>query len=277
MATYAEFLKANGATDDEVKLLDVPAARKAYDIQVKAAADAERARADAEAKATDAAAKIAAYDKWYTEVAEPTAADLKAKHDVAVAEAAAERARTKALQEAGLLKLEEKTTAAATSSTAADAFDPKKYNLVTGDILRAVADKEGEAIAVMADIAEEHRELTGTRINARELRKEALAAGKSVEEHWMQKYGIAALREKKAAESKSAYEKKIAEDAVAKYRSEHENPLTRPGAPSSNPWTNTAAKKTGTDNVIPWQGNLDQRSNDRVNKALQNLQQKNII
>ena len=38
MATYAEYLRQNGATDEEIKILDVASARKAYDGMVAAAA-----------------------------------------------------------------------------------------------------------------------------------------------------------------------------------------------------------------------------------------------
>ena len=268
--TYADYLKENGATDDEVKILDVPAARKVYEAQVKAAADAAAA-------AADAAAKVAAYDKWYQEVAEPTATQLKNERDVAKAEADAERARLKSLQEAGLVKMEEKKAADA-AAAAATPFDPKAHNLVTSDVLREVAMREGDAIAIAQDIAYEHSQLfPGRPLNFRKLREEALASKKSVEQMWMEKYDVAATREKREAEAKSAYEKKIADEAVAKYRSENENPLTRPGVASTNPFTQ---RKTGTDgkaDVLPWQGNLNERSNDRVNKALQSLQQKNII
>jgi peptidyl-tRNA hydrolase len=265
--SYADYLRENGATDEEVKVLDVPSARKAYDSMVKAAADAA-------ADAADKSAKLTAYDKWYNEVAEPTAAQLKAERDIAKADAEAERARLKELQTAGLVKME---AAKETPVVATPAFDPKAHNLVTTDTLRQVANMEGDAIAIMADIQDEHRELFGTRINARELRKEAVAANKSLEEIWMQKYGVQAAREKKAAESKAAYEKKIADEAIAKYRSENENPLTRPATASSNPFV--ATKRTGTDggNVLPWQGSQSDRSNERVNKALQGLQQKGII
>lgn len=266
--TYAEYLAENGATAEDIKVLDVPAARKVYEAQLKAAADAA-------ADAADKAAKLQAYDKWYNEVAEPTAAQLKAERDVAKADAEAERARLKELQTAGLIKMEEKKNEPVTPPSAA--FDPKAHNLVTTDTLRQVASMEGDAIAIMADIQDEHRELFGTRINARELRKEAIAQNKSLEEVWMSKYNVAAKRTEVAAAAQAARDKKIADDAIAKYRSENENPLTRPATASSNPFT--SVKKTGTDggNVIPWQGNQSERSNERVNRALGNLQQKGLI
>lgn len=269
---YAEYLRENGASEEDIKALDVPAARKAYDALLKSVADAQ-------ADAADKAAKVTAYDKWYNEVAEPTASQLKAERDIAKADAAAERARLKDLQEAGLIKLEVAKEAA--KEPVAVPFDPKAHNLVTSDTLRAVANMEGDAIAIMADIQDEHRELFGTRINARELRKEALAQNKSLEEVWMTKYNVAAKRTEVAAAAQAARDKKIADDAIAKYRSENENPLTRPASASSNPFTTAAAaKKTGTDgstNVLPWQGNREERANDRVNRALQNLQKSGVI
>jgi hypothetical protein len=156
------------------------------------------------------------------------------------------------------------------------AFDPSKHNLVTNDHISKLIESEGEAIAAMSDISEEHRELFGTRLNARELRREAISKGKTLETYWMEKFGVQARRDEVAAKSKKDYEDKLREEGRAEIRSQNLNPLTRTAMPSMFP---QFTKKTGTDDktALPWQGNQDERRNDRVNKVMQNLQQKGIV
>src|SRR5216684_489463 len=167
--TYAEFLKVNGATDDEIKVLDVPSARKGFDaLQLQAT--------EALGRATKAESDKAAYDKWYKEVAEPTAAKALAERDQALGDAAAERARLKKLQDLGLLAIAEQM---------GEKVDPEVKPVVVGspdmskyvdrDTLLAVAREEGDAIATAQDIAFEHQRLLPDKpLNFRELRKRAL-------------------------------------------------------------------------------------------------------
>lgn len=264
--TWIEYLKTQGASEDDIKALDTPIARKAWDQQqtesTKLAADRDKFKADKDA-----------YDKWYAETALPATERAIQERDVAVANLLAEQTRLKKLQEAGLIELAEQNNPGSTAAKPGEtpAFDPAKHNLVTTDVLRAIADKEGEAIAVMADIAEEHRELFGTRLNARELRKQAIAAGKPLEQIWMETYNVAAKRAEKSAAEKAVYEKKIAEDAVAKYRSEQGNPSTASPLPSTNPFTKGSSQTVNGSTAQPWQRSEGERQNDRVNRALKSL------
>ena len=262
--TYEEYLKSLGATDEDLKLLNNAVARKAWETQ-------QAAITAAETKAAKATADKETYQKWYDEQALPAYTKMEKEKNTAVAEAAAAAARVKALQEQGLLEIDEAAKAAEAARLAAAsqpaAFDPAKYNLVTGDILTQVAEREGDAIAIAQDIAFEHRQLFPDKpLNFRELRKEAVAQKKSVESLWMEKFGVAAARESRAAADKAAYEKQIADAAIAKYRSEHSttHPGMALGVPSSNPFTGKVP--SASDAVQPWLRSDTEKVNARVAK-----------
>lgn len=262
--TYAEFLAEQGATPEDIKLLDTPVAQRAFAKQLELQVAAESASAKA-------LADKAAYDKWYKDVAEPTTQRALQEAAAARAETAASNARLKSLQDAGLIEVaadeeEKKKAAAAAASAAASAPDLSKY--VTSETLNAVAEKEGDAIAIMADILQEHSELfPGQRITARELRKEAVAQHKSVEQVWMDRYKVPEARAAKSLADKTAHEKKIADDAVAAYKSQNLNPNTATPMASSNPFV---PKPDAGRAEKPWLRAPEESANDRVNRVLKN-------
>lgn len=257
--TYAEYLKANGATDDDVKLLATPLASKLWDKQQ---ADLTAATAAA-AKASEQAA---AYQRWHDEQAAPYVAKIEKERDSARIEAAAAAARLKAAQDAGLIELaEQREPGSSVTPPPTPTFDPKAHNLVTTDILTQVAEKEGDAIAMAQDIAAEHSILfPGQRLNFRELRKQAVTERKSLEQVWMDKYGVAAARTAKETADKAAYEEKVGKAAVDKWRAEHPttNPLMGVPVVSSTPFTGKVP--SATDAPLPW----NQSDTERVNSRL---------
>jgi len=237
MATYAEYLKSLGASDDDIKLLDTTVARKAYDKMQADAKAAQEAAVAAAAKEWDTKT-----NEWYTTQVVPAQDKLQKERDTAVADAAAERARIKALQEQGLIEV-----AAAQDGkpevkpTEASPVDLSKY--VTSDTLMQVAEREGDAIAIAQDIAYEHAVLfPGQRLNFRELRKEALARKTSLEQLWMDKYKVSEARDaKQKAEREAEIAKWKAEgkaEADKTWAEKYGNPDIRPVVASSNPFTN---------------------------------------
>lgn len=268
--SYAEYLKSNGATDDEVKVLVTPASQKAYDAmqaQVTAAA-AETLKAQTHYKALD---------DWHKNVAEPTAAKALAERDAALADAAAERARMKKLQDLGLLAIadqmepEEAAKRAAAATSAATAPDLSKY--VDRDTFLSTVSQEGDAIAIAQDIAFEHQRLFPDKpLNFRELRKQAIANKQSVEQQWMSTYGVAAARESRATADKDAYEKRLREEGASAERAKLStvNPnLVNPQA-SSNPFTGKSPSAQAAD-AQPWHKNESERANARVQKQVGKL------
>lgn len=278
MSTYAEFLKSEGATDDDIKLLDTPIARKAFDKQQAVALEAKRKSDDV----------IARNQEWATQVETQNQTYLR-ERDTALASAAAESARLKKLQELGLLQVAENLEPGSVVPKPGEtpAFDPKLLEpYVTRDTLMQVAEREGDAIALAQDIAFEHRQLFPDKpLNFRELRREALAQrgpdGRplSVETHWMQKYGVQSAREAASAKTTADREAKIAADAVAKYKSEHsmDNPMTTVPHVSSTPFTGRVPSNTTDRATLPWLKSDTEKEMARVGKGVQSLEKAGLL
>jgi hypothetical protein len=274
MATYAEFLAENGATADEIKLLDTPVARKAFEKQAAAAAEAMRKSAEV----------IRQNNEWREQVETQNQTYLR-ERDSAKIEAAKAEAAYKKMQELGLVEVAERLEPGSVTPRSGEtpAFDPKVLEpYVTRETLMQVAEREGEGIASQADIIYEHYQLFGTdpskRPNFRELRREAVARKVPMEQVWMEKYGVQAARDAKSAESKAAYEAKIAAEAVSKYKSEHpeSNPLLGPGLPSSSPFAGRVL--SGADpKSQPWNRSDAEKENARVAKGLQGLEKAGLV
>jgi hypothetical protein len=265
MSAYSDFLRAQGASPEDIAILDTPVAQRAFDAQQAAA---QSAIADYKAKADD----------WYEKVAQPNL--TKAQQDAMAAQAEAARLRSLVAQsqDEGLRKVAEQmgykldgsaaAPAAAPKPGAAD-FDPNKY--FTRDDIVQIAEREGDAIAVAQDIAYEHRQLFPDRpLNFRELRKEAVAARKPVEQLWQEKYGVTAAREARSKADREAHEASIRkeerEKVTAELASQYANPNTVPAGTSNSPFV--PRPKAGREKA-PWEAGLDgdNGSGDRVAHA----------
>jgi hypothetical protein len=269
--TYAEFLLENGATADEVKVLDVPAARRAFEKQ-------QAAVAEAAAERQKAADLIARNRDWATQVETQNQQYLR-ERDTAQIEAAKAAAAFKKMQDLGLIEVAERLEPGSVQPKAGEtpAFDPKVLErYVDRDTLMAVAEREGDAIATAQDISFEHQQLFGSdatkRLNFRELRKEAVSRKMPVEALWMERYGVTAAREAAAAKAQAAHEAKIAAEAVTKYKSEHpeSNPMLAVPQVSRTPFS---AAIPSTAQKHPWQKSDAEKEQGRIGKALKHLEE----
>jgi len=267
MATYAEFLKSSGASDEDIKLLDTPVARKAYERLEAAVVEKENARVAAEKK-------TAKYQEWYENEALPYTANVEAKLKTAEATLVGERARLKALQEAGLIEVAAnddaaRAAAAAAAASGAPTFDPAKF--VPREQFNELAVKAADSITLVADLAQEHSALGLPPVSWRALKSEASAAGQDVETYWKTKFNVDQKRAEKSAAAVAAHEAKIAEQAIAKYKQEHPasavNPALGFGSPSSNPFTGKVP--SASDAQHPWNRSDSEKVNSRINKVLQ--------
>jgi hypothetical protein len=260
--TYSEYLAANGATPEEIKLLDVPVARKAF----------ERAEADRLKAETDATN----LRKWYEEEAAPAYKTMEQKMIEARADAARNAELVKAAQDQGLLEvaaragIDPKDLAKPGATPGPGAFDEEKF---FRDKVLPLAQQEGDAIALVQDIAFEHSRLFPDRpLNFRELRREAQSQRKSLEALWMEKYNVVAAREARSAAEKKAHEDNIRkqerETVLAEVASRYGNPDARPLAPSMSPLA--ARPSTGRDKM-PWDADGNALAQDRVKRATESL------
>lgn len=268
MSAYADFLRAQGATPEDITILDTPIAQKAFDAQQ---AVATAAIAEYKQKADD----------WYEKVAQPNLTRAQADATKASAEAARLRALVVSSTDESLRKVAEEmgykadgsaAAAAAAPKPGASDFDPNKY--FTRDDVIQIAEREGDAIAVAQDIAFEHRQLFPDKpLNFRELRREAVAAKKPVEQFWMDKFGVGSAREARSKADREAHESAIRkeerEKVTAELASQYANPNTVPAGTSSSPFV--PRPKAGREKA-PWEAGLDgdNGSGDRVAHAAKN-------
>lgn len=264
--TYAELLKSQGATDDDIKILATPLAERVYAKQ-------QSDLATAQAAADKATKQAAAYQEWYNTQALPYLSDVESKLKVSEATLTGERARLKALQDAGLIEVAEqseaeKLAAVEAAKRGAPTFDPTKF--VPREQFNELAVKAADSITLVADLAQEHASLGLPAVSWRALKAEAAAASQDVETYWKAKFNVDAKRSERDLAVKAAYEKKVGEDAVAKYRQEHPasgvNPALGFGGPSVNPFTGKVP--SASDATQPWARSDSEKVNSRINKVL---------
>jgi len=272
--TWAEFLKSQGATDEDIKVLDTPVARKAFDKQQADAEAAVRAGEDAKAAAKKDRDQLTT---WFNDVATPEFKEMERRAIASEAEAAKAKAAWNAAQERGLIDQAQldalgykKETNPPANSPLPPGFDPKQF--IARDEAKQVFDQVGDNLAALEDLVMEHKLLFPDKsLKVRDLRREAVAAGKTVNEYWEQKYGVPAARQKYEDDRRTAYENKLREEGAAKARSDmasqYGNPEARPLVPSSSPFTKRV--ESGRDKQ-PWE-RQDDPVNDRVARATEKL------
>lgn len=112
-------------------------------------------------------------------------------------------------------------------------FDTSKF--VTRDNVAAAARESALVEGTLLDLAEEYRELFGTRIpgGGAKLVEEALQAGKTVREYFNTKFKIEEVRAKKGEEAIENRIKEETDKRVMQFQSEHSIPEQRPGLQGS--------------------------------------------
>lgn len=281
--TLAEYLRQSGADEESIKALTEGsfsgAAKRAFD---KLQADAAAAQEDAVKARKLASDTETTWKTFYENEVTPKYTDMQNQVVTSTAELARAKAAVLAAQEQGLSKVAEQLgwkTADGGGNPPSPAapgvpanFDASKF--VSLDQLNAIAEREGDAIAIAQDIAAEHALLfPGQRLNMRDLRKEAVARRISVMQMWEEKFGVAKARADAEAARQKAHDDAIAKQArdaaIAEMTGKYANPETRPLAPSSSPFTHRA--QTGRDKQ-PWE-RTDDASRDRVARATQKVLQ----
>lgn len=283
-----ETLKANGASDADLEaltpLLSNEVFVKTVEKDLSAVAEereksrlAEIARKDAEEKYVKANSSLEEYNKWYKEQAEPAFEAIRKDAVSAREEASKYRERLKAAKDYGFSDLTDPDPV----TTPVTVADPVKVDLpdltkyVTVDDfqnnVKSFGDMYGRAVAMATDIAEEHRELFGSRINMSALRDKAVAEGKSLDEMWNREYDVKGARDKRQVIAKEAEEKKhqefiesIRKEEREKVISQMGNPATRDPMPSRYPVFQVKEKGD-----LPWK--TGDRSVDRVGKVMTTL------
>lgn len=258
MTEYEKYLRGLGASDDEVKVLVNPTSERAFG----------KMQADL-AKATGA---VTAYKNWFDNEAVPSYKKMETELVITKANEARARTALVAAQERGLINLTkdlgyEPDPAKAPVAPGAPGAPPDLSRYVTLDQLKTVAEGEGDAIAAAYDIGREHVVLFPDKaLNMRALRTSAIKRGVSVEQEWMDTFGVQAAREARTAKIQADRDEVIRKEAYDKARMEfadtYGNPGARPLVSSNSPFAPRPA--AGRDKQ-PWEAG--DRSNDRVRRA----------
>lgn len=268
MSTYAEALRADGATEDEIKVLATDRAEKQY---AKLTAEATKARENElamEAKARE-----------YFELTAAEVARTNSELALARANEAKARAIILAAKETGMADLAKAAGYEADPNQNPNpshaVHDPSK--VVSPEQLIAFARTQGDLITLSQDIASEHAVLfPGQRVNFTELRKEADARRISIEQAWRDKYKVDDARAAASAKAAADHDKQISDAAYAKARTElasqYGNPDLRPLASSNSPFT---PRPQSGRTKQPWvtedgraQENVIDRSGERVSRVV---------
>jgi hypothetical protein len=254
-----EILKARGYADADLAAL----APLLADQKLRGALETQIA--EMEGQLTSAKQENQSWADWHKDTALPTIEKALKDAQDASADAAAQRARLKTLQDQGLIKVAEGEGELVKKPPESE-FDPSKYNLVTRADVTAFADAEGHAIAMAQDLAAEYFELYGKPLSGfRDLRKEAIASKVPVDQFVANKFKFAEKRAERDAAERKKQDDAIRADERAKTIAEVANPNARPPSASNHPFI---VRPAGTEaGKQPWD-NPEQRTQERVNKAL---------
>jgi len=265
-----EILKAKGYTDEELTALNPMLENEKFRETLESEiANMEYLAEVGRQNSTEAL-------RWRTEEAEPTLQKYMDEARVARAELAAKNEQLKFLQEQGLIKLEELQNAVPAKPTEAKTFDPKEHNLLTVDVLPQFADAQGQAIALVQDVAAEYQELFGKSLFSYvspstgkrgmvALREEAKAARSSdIYDFVSKKFNFPARREEITAKVAKEHDEKLLAQGYAKRVAEEANPSLRQPSISRLPFTAVKDSK----GVMPWE-NAEERKAARVERVAQ--------
>jgi hypothetical protein len=100
------------------------------------------------------------------------------------------------------------------------------------------------------EIADEHRELFGSKISANQLMKDAMAAKKTPKEFWEEKYQVETKRQEVAKKADDDRIAQIKADARKEAMAELSDPNRRPLAPSDRPFYESTSSDGNAKN--PW-------------------------
>lgn len=161
------------------------------------------------------------------------------------------------------------------ANTNANANTDPDPRYVTSDMFNTAFQQTGTAISMATDILEDHRDLFGKRLPGgigalREKYASATQTGfrGTLRDYWEREFQVETKRNEITAKERQDHDQRVADEAVAKFRSEQGNPMTRTYAGSRSPFIKAplAGAAAGADGAYPWNNNPQQRSNARVTK-----------
>jgi len=240
-----EILKSRGWTDEDLKSQEALLANPRFRMSIEeefGAVETSRDKFESDFKAEQEK-----WMRWHQDEAIPVIDQYAKDRADAVAEAAALRARLTLAEKAGFVAGGAQPEPVASPTPDPNAgFDPKKHNLPTWDDVNKLANAEGQAIAMAADLNEEYRWLTGGKSlieyvgpgggrGMTALRNEAIQARMPMDQYVSKKFDFDGLRKAIDEKRRAEIEAAIRKDERAKTVAEYGQPGTRPMLPSRAP------------------------------------------
>lgn len=265
-----EYLKSIGMTDQQIADLEKnfpgDLLTKAFQapLEAKAAAEAAAKKANEDLKAFE--------DKYNNEVLPEVSKAFKDAIDTRTKNAALE-ARLKAATEYGFLAEDPLATPSnvpgvtpgtpvrANNNTVPGSPELDPRYVQSADFTKAV-DSIPDMLGRLTKMSNEHFSLYGTPLlDVDEMIAESKKTGgkKSVYDIWNERYKVEDKRKEVAAAKQAERDKKLVEEGVQKYLSEHGQPFTRPAVPSI---ATKFIPSNATESRQPWKGAKD-RQNER--------------
>ena len=262
--TFAEYLRSQGASDEDIKILDTPIARKAHEAMESALAAEKQ--------------KMETYQGQVETYYTTTAAKAKELENRAIA-SAAEAARAKAAlmeaQRQGLLDVAKDLGYTPDDPAKKEPpVDPNAPKYLTLDAVTPYLESAGDGLAAVMDAMVEHTRLFPDKpFNARAIRQAAVAAKKPFYQYWEETFKVSDARAAAETARQVAHDKQIADAARAEERaklaSEYANPNTRPAVASNSPFV---IRKTADGKPEqPWNRSENELSDARVRKTTENI------
>lgn len=288
--TAKQILKARGYTDEE--LTGLALLNDSRFTQALEAEDAERERLVAEN--TKAKADLEATTTWYTNEAVPALNQNMQEVVKSRAEIARLNAQLKAEQDLGMRRVANQdnggvntgnnggTGAGAGSGGGSGSgagsgspdYTPYDERYVGREVFTQAFAQTGEAIAMAADISEDHRDLFGRRLpegigglRAKYQRATQTGFKGDLRSFWEQEFKVSERRAELAAKEREDHDNKIREETRRQVMSEFANPMTRTPMASNSPFVKKKIEGGTVDGKQPWErGPVEHRRAERVVK-----------
>jgi hypothetical protein len=278
MASYAEYLKSLGATDEDIKVLDSPITRKAYEKMVadnEAAVNQERANSQQAMQGYREE-----MNNWYEQKVLPEWESYKTETATAKANEARARAIVSEASKSneGLKQVAknmgwdiegDRSPAQVQQQT-----NPNRDYYTKDELVKAFGITEGSILKAQSIASEWGQFYPGQYLDWDKLNADAKAINKDIQVHFREKYKIPEMRAKmeqdKVTAREEAIRKEEREKVASEYASKYGNPMTRPPMPSDNPFAKI--NRPATDSKQPWERPTGEF--DRVTEASKRVEQK---
>jgi hypothetical protein len=276
-----DILKARGYTEEELTGLATMLNDPKF-VGALEAEDAERERITLEHQ--KAQADLAATTKWYHEEAVPTLNKALGDATLARSERAKLEAQIKAEQDYGMRRVATQDNQPPQTQqtqqppngqqSGQNPFEQTDQRYITSETFKEAFNQTGTAIAMAQDIADDHRDLFGKRIDGGVggLRQKYLAASETgfrgtLRQFWEKEYNVDQKRAELAQKEREAHDTSIRQDERTKVMSEFANPMTRSPESSRSPFMRKVIAGGTSDGKQPWErGTVEQRRSERVVK-----------